>query len=110
MINGNLFSTPKKHQWKNNSDEIAEILLEKSGVKIEKISSRNYKSPEGFWYDQKEDEFVTLLTGEATIEFFNGTKTTLMPGDYIIIPKHTRHRIAYTSRKDITNWLTFFYM
>lgn len=37
-------------------EEIFEALHETDRVKIERIISRGHGSPEGFWYNQKNDE------------------------------------------------------
>ena len=43
-------------------EEIVELLLKQKNVRIEKIVSDGHTSD---WYDQEEDEWVCLLTGEA---------------------------------------------
>jgi cupin 2 domain-containing protein len=71
-------------------------LLENSSVKIERILSHAQASPPDFWYDQDHDEWVALLRGNATLEFAE-YQQHLEPGDHLLIPAHTRHRIAHTS-------------
>ena len=39
-------------------DELTETLVQADHVRIERIVSQSYTSPEGFWYDQEENEFV----------------------------------------------------
>src|SRR5262249_41930037 len=43
------------------SAEIVETLLAAPGVRIERIVSFGQASPDGFWYDQAEAEWVLLL-------------------------------------------------
>jgi cupin 2 domain-containing protein len=51
-------------------EELVEVLAEGSGkVRVERIVSKGHASPEGFWYEQSEDEFVVLLNGEAVVRF-----------------------------------------
>ncbi len=71
-------------------EELVERLAEGKGVRIERIVSRGHASPEGFWYDQDEDEFVLLVQGEAEIEF-NDRSDCLKAGDWRMIPKHCKH-------------------
>jgi cupin 2 domain-containing protein len=78
-------------------------LFENAGVKIERIVSHAQPSPAGFWYDQEEDEWVTVLRGTATLEFAGGEQVELKEGDYLTIPRHVQHRVVRTS--DETIWL-----
>ena len=90
-------------------NEVSKILAEKKisgkSVIVEKIVSNGAASPEGFWYDQKYDEFVIVLKGRAKIGFYKKKSIELKAGDYLTIPKHVRHRIEYTSSKPKCVWL-----
>ena len=93
-------------------DELMETLLERQGCRIERIVSRGHCSPEGFWYDQEEGEWVMLVKGAArlTVERANGVETVeLKSGDWIDLPAHTRHRVEWTAPDDDTVWLALFY-
>jgi cupin 2 domain-containing protein len=79
------------------SEEIFTTLFEKAGVKIERIDSHGQASPEGFWYDQPQDEWVLLVKGDAELEIADQPPITLKAGDHIAIPAHVRHRVARTS-------------
>lgn len=78
-------------------------LLETGSVRIERIVSNSHASPDGFWYDQAEDEWVVVLRGNATLEFDPGSPRSLAAGDHLFIPRHTRHRVSETSPDTI--WL-----
>ena len=78
-------------------------------VRIERIVSHGQASPDGFWYDQDEAEFVALLAGAARLEFADGAVAALGPGDFVDIPPHRRHRIASTDPDRPTVWLAVFY-
>ena len=78
-------------------------LFESSSVKIEKIVSHSHSSPPGFWYDQNEDEWVIVLRGTAALEFAAGEIVEMKDGDYLLVPRHTRHRVARTSENTV--WL-----
>ena len=89
--------------------ELFETLVEKNSVlKIEKIVSNAARSPEGFWYCQKQDEFVLLLQGKAELLFEKRKTVKLKKGDYIFIPRRVKHRIERTSSKPECIWLTVF--
>lgn len=77
--------------------EVFTTLFEKKGVKIERIDSFGQASPEGFWYDQTQDEWVLLTRGEAVLEIEGQSSLQLSTGDHVLIPAHTRHRVARTS-------------
>ena len=47
--------------------EVSQTLVAGRGVRLERIVSSGQASPEGFWYDQLETEWVTVLAGQARI-------------------------------------------
>jgi cupin 2 domain-containing protein len=89
-------------------DELVETLLENKSVRIERIVSQGHSSPEGFWYDQDESEFVVLLKGAARLRFEDG-EIELSAGDSVNIPAHRRHRVEWTTPDEPTIWLAVFY-
>ena len=89
------------------TEEVCTELLRQGSVRIERIVSNGQASPDGFWYDQDEHEWVLLLEGEAIIELADGERACLTKGDALNLPAHTRHRVAYTSCPAI--WLVVFY-
>lgn len=90
------------------SEEIFTTLLQASGVRIERIVSHGHQSPDGFWYDEPTSEWVLVLQGAAKIEFADGT-VEMGPGDYLDIPAHTKHRVAWTTPDEPTIWLAVHY-
>lgn len=100
----------------NIPEEIIEILHESpvsgygtSGVRIERIISAGQKSPEGFWYDQAENEWVLLVQGEARVAFDDGAAVSMKAGDHIFIPARRRHRVEYTSAEPPCVWVCVFF-
>ena len=81
-------------------------LFENSTAKIERIVSHSHTSPEGFWYDQADEEWVMVLRGSASLEFADGAMVELTMGDYLTIPRHVKHRVARTSEETI--WLAVY--
>jgi len=91
-------------------EERVEPLVAGDGVRIERIVSRGHASPEGFWYDQEENEWVMLLAGSAGVAFEGRAEViSLAPGDWLEIPAHTRHRVEWTDPDADTVWLAVFY-
>ncbi len=91
-------------------DEIMETLVSSEKVRIERIISDGHRSPEGFWYDQAESEFVLLLEGSAGLKFEGEEELhVLRRGDWIDIPVHVRHRVEWTDPEEKTIWLAVFY-
>jgi cupin 2 domain-containing protein len=88
--------------------ELVDVLAESSNVRIERIVSDGHTSPESFWYDQEQNEWVLLISGSATLEF-EDHKLEMKSGDHILIPAHQRHRITSTSSTEKTIWLAVFY-
>ncbi len=87
-------------------EEVQQVIANKGSVRIERIISMGHRSPENFWYDQKEDEFVLLLSGSATLQFEGQAEVKEMfPGDYMLIPAHVKHRVASTDSEEESVWL-----
>ncbi len=84
--------------------EVVEALPSGAGVRVERIVSRGHASPAGFWYDQDRAEFVVLLSGAARLRFEDG-EVELVPGSYLHIPAHVRHRVEWTAPDEPTVWL-----
>jgi cupin 2 domain-containing protein len=90
--------------------EWTETLASGPGVRIERIVSRGQASPEGFWYDQDEHEWVVVLSGRAGLRFEGDDDDVVLgPGDHVDIPAHRRHRVQWTSPDESTVWLAVFY-
>ena len=92
----------------NPPEEFFTTLLQAPGTRIERIVSHGHQSPDGFWYDQPESEWVVVLKGEAKIEFEDGI-IQLGPGDHLNIPAHRKHRVAWTTPDEPTIWLAVHY-
>ena len=91
-------------------DELMQTLVEQGNVRIERIVSQGHASPEGFWYDQSEHEFVLVLTGSAQLRIADEpTARQLAPGDFVNIPAHQKHRVDATTANEPTIWLAVFY-
>jgi cupin 2 domain-containing protein len=100
----NLFEQIPKHA----AQEIFTELLLTDQVRIERIVSFGQASPEGFWYEQPESEWILLLTGSAQLRLEDRV-LDLVPGDYLNIPAGTPHRVEKTAEQGQTVWLAIFY-
>jgi len=90
--------------------ESIEELQREGDVRIERIVSRGHVSPPDFWYDQSEHEWVIVVSGSARLQFDDDSdQVELGPGDYVHIPAHVRHRVAWTDPDQDTVWLAVFY-
>lgn len=94
---------------KNLDSEVFEEILVASTVRVERIVSKGHRTDEGSWYDQDENEWVMVLEGSASLEFEDGSKCDLAAGDYLNIPAHLKHRVAWMDPDAITLWLALFY-
>jgi cupin 2 domain-containing protein len=88
----------------NLPDEVVQTLLKSSHVRIERIVSHGHRSPDDFWFDQDENEWVLLIAGAARLEFEN-EMVELTPGSFVSIPAHRRHRVAWTDPERATIWV-----
>ncbi len=89
-------------------DELLTTLLKSGNIRIERIVSHGHVSPEGFWYDQDEHEWVIALTGAARLQF-EDSSVEMKPGDFVNIPAHKKHRVEWTTPDEPTIWLAVFY-
>jgi cupin 2 domain-containing protein len=89
--------------------ELFQTLLTAPNLRVERIVSHGHASPPGFWYDQDQSEWVVLLRGAAKLQFEGEEPVELMPGDFMDIPAHKKHRIAWTTPDEPTIWLAIFY-
>jgi cupin 2 domain-containing protein len=91
-------------------DEVFDTILLSDRCKIERIISMGHKSPPDYWYDQERDEWVMVLKGAAKLKFKNHNKIIeMMPGDYLLIPAHCKHRVEWTDPDVETIWLAVHY-
>ncbi len=89
--------------------ELITTLLSTENVRIARIVSHGHSSPEGFWYDQFEAEWVVVLQGAARLRFEDETSPAeLRPGDFVHIPAHRKHRVEWTTPDEPTVWLAVF--
>jgi cupin 2 domain-containing protein len=84
--------------------EVFDTLAAAGPVRIERIVSHGQASPEGFWYDQAQAEWVMVVQGAARLAFADG-EVALAAGDWLTIPAHCRHRVAWTDNTQPTLWL-----
>lgn len=102
----NLFADLPSHL----PDELFTTLLDATNVRIERIVSHGHASPEGFWYDQDQHEWVVVLKGQARLRFEDDEQSVEMkPGDFVNIPAHKKHRVEWTTPDEPTIWLAVFY-
>ena len=90
-------------------EEFFEEILSTKDFKLERIISEGHASPTNFWFDQDKNEFVLLLKGKAKLSFEDGSKLELIPGDYLIIKAHQKHRVDWTDPNQKTFWLAIHY-
>ncbi len=85
MTTTNLFADLPQHL----PQELVQTLLTAANVRIERIVSHGHASPEGFWYDQDQHEWVVVLKGAARLRF-EDRMVEMKAGDFLNIPAHPR--------------------
>ncbi len=91
-------------------DELFETIVSTFVLRIERIVSRGHRSPDDFWYDQEENEWVIVVKGSAILRFEDRSESiTMNPGNFIEIKKHRRHRVEWTDPDQETVWLAVHY-
>jgi cupin 2 domain-containing protein len=83
-----------------------DALLRGVRFRMERIVSHGHSTPPGLWYDQQEDEWVLVVTGRAKL-LIEGEPAPrdLVPGDYLLLRRHVRHRVEWTDPAQPTVWL-----
>ena len=90
-----------------NEEKFFEIFKNET-IKIEKIVSNGQTSPQNFWYEQEQNEFVLVLEGFAILEF-EDKEIELKKGDCLNINAMQKHRVKFTSQDEPTIWFAVFY-
>jgi cupin 2 domain-containing protein len=87
-------------------DELVQTLWHSGPLRLERIVSFGQSSPPEFWYDSDADEWVVLLAGAARLRIEGRDDLIeLGPGDYLLLPARTRHRVEWTTPDQPTVWL-----
>lgn len=85
------------------------VLAQAGTTRIERIVSWGQCSPVGFWYEQREAEWVALVRGRARLRLSGPDELRdLVPGDWIWIAAHRRHRVEWTDPDGPTVWIAVF--
>jgi cupin 2 domain-containing protein len=87
-------------------DEAVDLLVERPGLRIERMVSTGQTTPKGHWYDQETDEWVLVVADAARLRI-EGEQSdrALGEGDWILLPTHCRHRVTWTRAEPPTVWL-----
>ena len=96
----NLFSNIPAHA----DDELVTLLIDRPGLRVERIVSWGHATPEDEPYDQSDDEWVMLVQGAARLWIEHQGEFALMPGDHLLIPARRRHRVVWTTPDEPTIW------
>jgi cupin 2 domain-containing protein len=101
LQHGNIFSQVDA----DGREEQFQDLAAWPGARIERIVSTGQATPAGEWLDQPTDEWVLLAAGSAALRFADAPGVhVLKPGDWILIPAATRHRVEWTGAEP-TIWV-----
>ena len=84
------------------------VIFKNETIKVEKIVSNGQTSPENFWYEQEQSEYILLLEGFAILEF-EDYELELKKGDCLNIEAMKKHRVKFTSLDEPTIWFAVFY-
>jgi cupin 2 domain-containing protein len=91
-------------------EEHITVLQRGQSWRLERIHSCQASSPEGYWYDQEEHEWVSLIQGSALLQFEDEpAPRSLSRGDALLIAPHRRHRVVATDPAPGSVWLGLFW-
>ena len=80
-------------------------ILERPGLRIERIVSQGHVTPADRTYQQAEDEWVMVVEGAARLWLEGTGEVELGRGDHLLIPAGVRHRVTWTTPSEPTVWL-----
>jgi cupin 2 domain-containing protein len=80
-------------------------ILERPGIRIERIVSQGHTTPTDAPFEQAGDEWVMLVQGAARLWLDGDGECDLAPGDHLLIEAGRRHRVTWTSPGEPTIWL-----
>lgn len=90
-----------------------DTLCQQAGMTLQRVvSPAGYRGSEAEWYDQDQEEFVLVLQGRGALQLDGQLaddqprEIVLNPGDFLHLPAHQRHRVAWTDPLHPTVWLT----
>ena len=86
-------------------EEDFSTILERPGLRVERIVSHGHVTPAESPYAQAWDEWVLLAQGSARLWLDGEGEVTLEPGDHLLIPAERRHRVTWTDPDRPTVWL-----
>jgi cupin 2 domain-containing protein len=86
-------------------EEDLTLILERHGLRIERIVSHGHVTPPDRPYRQDGDEWVLLLSGGARLWLDEEGEVALGPGDHLLIPAGRLHRVVWTDPEKATVWL-----
>jgi cupin 2 domain-containing protein len=85
--------------------EIFTALLERPGIRIERIVSTGQATPADAPFRQDHEEWVLLLSGAAGLWIEGEGEVRLLPGDCVTIAAGAAHRVTWTDADAPTVWL-----
>ncbi len=92
------------------AEEMVDVLVEKKGVRIERIISTGQSTPDDEWMDQDRNEWVLVVSGAARLSFKDPQEVVEMSkGDWANIEAGRKHRVDWTTENQPTIWVTVFY-
>ena len=80
----------------NLPEELLATPIDAPGIRIERLVSRGHCSPDGFWYDQEQAEWVLVLKGAARIQLEDRV-LELQTGGFMNYSAHQKHSVAWTT-------------
>ena len=102
----NLLTRPLPPQ----GQEQQHLLHAGSNWRLELILSCAASSPEGFWYDQDDHEWIVLIKGSARMQLKDPDAwVDLSVGDQLHLAPHRLHRVERTDPHPGTIWLALFW-
>jgi cupin 2 domain-containing protein len=106
MRQGNIFAKMPRVKGR----EVVQALAGSKKLRLERIVSTGQVTPEGVWLKDRRDEWVVVLKGKAVLRLWGSDRLMRMgAGDYVLIPRNTRHRVEWTRPGRATVWVAVYF-
>ena len=90
-------------------DEVFQTLVSTEAVRVERIISLGHTSPAGHWLDQARARMGGGAARRGAVGVRGRRADRFVPGAFVNIPAHRRHRVVWTAPDEPTIWLAIHY-
>lgn len=93
-------------RWTPIAEPRIDALWRTDQLRIGRIVTWGHSTPPGEWCTSDTDEWIVVISGAACVRTAGSDQDVdLGPGDWLLLPAGTRHRVEWTDPDRATMWL-----